>query len=202
MLSFKCAPCKKVIGIVAANDKIYKLGGLAEWFMALVLKTSERKLSQVRILYPPQMNNKRLVLFLARICLGWLYFYAGIVKVLDENWTSAGYLKGAKVMSGAYTLLLGDSVLPVIDFLNKWGLTFLGLSLIVGAGMRISVRLGVLLMVLYYIPVMRVPFVDQHVIYSLVLILLLEFGADKIWGVKGWVENKKWVKKSFLKWLV
>lgn len=29
-------------------------GGLAERFMALVLKTSERKLSQVQILYPPQ----------------------------------------------------------------------------------------------------------------------------------------------------
>jgi hypothetical protein len=28
-------------------------GGLAEWFKALVSKTSERKFAQVRILYPP-----------------------------------------------------------------------------------------------------------------------------------------------------
>lgn len=138
------------------------------------------------------------LLFLTRVLLGWLYFYAGMTKVVDPSWTSAGYLKAAKVFSTVYQLMLSPEVLPVVDFMNKWGLTLLGVSLILGVGMRISVRLGVLLMALYYVPVMKPPFIDQHVIYSLTLVCLLVFGADKVWGVRGWLEKKKWVKKSLV----
>ena len=41
---------REMFGAILPVDKI---GGLAEWFMALVLKTSGRKPSQVRILHPP-----------------------------------------------------------------------------------------------------------------------------------------------------
>src|SRR3989338_4979846 len=33
-------------------------------------------------------------LFLLRIAMGWLMFYAGITKILDPNWSAAEYLTG------------------------------------------------------------------------------------------------------------
>ena len=45
----------------------FMLGGLAEWFMAQVLKTCGRKPSEVRILYPPPVGK----------CLCWLALCEG-----------------------------------------------------------------------------------------------------------------------------
>lgn len=39
---------------------------------------------------------QKISLFLLRISIGWLMFYAGITKVLNPEWSAAGYLKGAK----------------------------------------------------------------------------------------------------------
>ncbi len=143
-------------------------------------------------------TTQKISLFLMRVLLGWMYLYAGVTKVMKADWTAGGYIKGVLL----YQWMLQPEVLSIVNFMNKWGLTLLGISLILGVGMRISVRLGVLLMILYYIPVMKMPYVDQHVVYSLSLVLLLVFGADKVWGMRGWLEEKRWVKKSFLKWLV
>jgi len=40
---------------------------------------------------------QKISLLLLRLSLGWLFFYAGITKILDPSWTSAGYIKGAKL---------------------------------------------------------------------------------------------------------
>lgn len=53
--------------------------------------------------------------------MGWLMFYAGITKVLDPEWTAAGYLRGAKLFVGFYQWFLQSGVLPMVNFLNEWG---------------------------------------------------------------------------------
>ena len=114
---------------------------------------------------------------LLRIALGWLYLYAGLTKVFNPSWTSKAYLEGATTMQGLYTWMTAPGMMQVVDFMNTWGLTLLGLSLILGIGMKISTRLGALLMVLYYIPILKFPMVgshsflvDEHVIYALTLL--------------------------------
>ena len=133
---------------------------------------------------------ERTSLFLLRIVMGWMFFYAGITKVLDSSWTSAGYIKGAKVLPEVYSFFLQPNILPFVDFANKWGLTLLGVSLILGIFIKFSAPLGILLMALYYIPIMNFPhpnahsyIVDEHIIYAGVLFVLMIFRADRAWGV-------------------
>lgn len=130
---------------------------------------------------------------LLRLVLGWYMFYAGITKVLDPNWSAAGYLQGAKTFSGFYAWLASPALLPVINFLNEWGLTLLGASLILGVFVRLSSVLGVLLMLLYYFPILRFPYpdthsfvVDNHIIFAAALLLLGALRAGRVWGLEKW----------------
>lgn len=136
---------------------------------------------------------QKLSILILRLSLGFLMFYAGITKVTDPSWSAAGYLKGAKAVVPFYNFLLSPSVLPVINFLNEWGLTFLGISLIFGVFVRLSSALGIVLMILYYLPILKFPYVgdhsylvDEHIIYSSVLLLLMAFNAGRIFGFDGW----------------
>lgn len=137
------------------------------------------------------MNLQKSILVLLRISLGALFLYAGMTKVLDPNWTAAGYLAGAKSFVGLYHWLAQPGIIPYIDFVNKWGLTLLGVSLILGVWVRLSSVLGALLMALYYLP-QDFPFpnknsfiVDEHVIYALALLFFAAVRAGRTWGLDG-----------------
>ncbi|MEK7680653.1 MAG: DoxX family membrane protein [Patescibacteria group bacterium] len=136
---------------------------------------------------------QKLSLVFMRVTIGWLCFYAGITKVLDPQWSSAGYLKGAKTATWFYQWLIQPDVLPVVNFLNKWGLTLLGISLIFGIFVRLSSTLGAGLMFLYYLPVLTFPYiaphsflVDEHIIYIAVMCVLCCFRAGRVWGLDAW----------------
>ena len=129
------------------------------------------------------------MVLLLRLAMGWMMLYAGITKVLDPGWSAAGYLKSAKTFVGFYQWLAQPDIIPFINFINEWGLTLLGVSLILGIFVRLSSLLGVLLMLLYYIPVLSFPYVghgyivDEHVIYALVLLFFAASRAGRIWGL-------------------
>lgn len=117
-------------------------------------------------------------LFLLRVGLGWLFFYAGITKVFDPAWSAAGYLGGAQHLTSFYHWLLTPAILPIVNVLNAWGLTLLGASLILGLWVRWSTLLGAILMALYYLPLgfphpnLHDYLVDEHIIYILALLVL------------------------------
>ncbi len=136
------------------------------------------------------MNNvQKITLTALRVTMGWLFFWAGITKVLDPNWTSAGYLGGAKAFNTFFEFLSSPNILPIVDFVNQWGLTLLGVSLILGVFVSISAPLGALLMVLYYLPLgfpqpnAHAYVVDEHVIYFVALIVLMVFNSGNTWSV-------------------
>jgi thiosulfate dehydrogenase [quinone] large subunit len=142
-------------------------------------------------------NSSKVTLFLLRIVMGWLMFYAGITKVLDPGWTAAGYLKSAKTFSAFYIWLTDPGIIDWVNFLNKWGLTLLGISLLLGILVRFSSVLGAGLMILYYWPVLDFPkageygfIVDEHIIYALVLILFAVAAAGRFWGLDGCLVRK------------
>ena len=161
---------------------------------------------------------QRVSLFLLRVSAGILFFYAGITKIImysaekgwyDPQFSAAFYLKGAKLFTAFYQSLLGPGMLPTVSFVNKWGLTLLGISLILGIGVRLSSLLGVVLMLLYYFP-LGFPYpnahafiVDEHIIYALVLLMLASFRAGRIMGLEGWCSNLpicRWIPK-YRSWL-
>ena len=61
---------------------------------------------------------KKISLFLLRIGMGILFFWAGYAKLIDPAWSAAGYISGSKIFAGFYSWLLSPSVLPTINFLN------------------------------------------------------------------------------------
>ncbi len=143
-------------------------------------------------------NFQKFSILILRIALGFLMFYAGITKVMDLSWSAAGYIKGAKAFIPFYNFLLSPSVLPIINFINEWGLTLLGISLIFGVFVRLSSTLGIVLMILYYLPILKFPYVgdnsylvDEHIIYSSVLLLFIVFNAGKVFGFDGWLSKSR-----------
>jgi len=136
-------------------------------------------------------SPQKFFLFLLRIVAGWMFFYAGITKVLNPQWSAEGYLKGAKAFTWFFQMLLDPSILPIINFMNKWGLTFLGISLILGLFVRFSSLLGVLLMALYYIalgfpyPNPHSYIVDEHIIYISILLFFAAVKAGRFFGLDG-----------------
>lgn len=127
---------------------------------------------------------------LLRIALGWLFFYAGITKVINPEWTATGYLGGAKTLKGFYGWLASQGVSPIVDFINEWGLTLLGISLILGVFVRLSAPLGALMMILYWLPILdglrpntHAFIVDEHIVYALTLLLLAAARAGRHWGL-------------------
>lgn len=135
-------------------------------------------------------------LFILRISMGWLMFYAGITKVLNPEWSAAGYLRGAKTFAGFYQWVSSPGLLSLTNFLNEWGLTLIGLSLIFGVAVRFSSVLGALLMLLYYFPVLEFPYigqhsfiVDEHIIYALIFIFFAAVKAGRVFGLDGVCAN-------------
>ena len=132
-------------------------------------------------------------LALTRITMGWLMFYAGITKVMDPQWSAAGYAKSAKTFPGLYELFASQGNIEWINFVNKWGLTLLGISLILGIGVRLSSSLGAVLMMFYYFPVLQFPYVgehsyivDEHIIYALLMVYFAIVRAGRFWGLEEW----------------
>lgn len=137
-------------------------------------------------------NAQRLSLLLLRVSLGWMFFYAGITKVLNPSWSAAGYIGAAKNFQGFYAWFLQPEVLPVVNFLNTWGLTLVGVSLLLGLMTRFSSFVGIMLMLLYYF-VLPFPkpnansfIVDFHVIYVAALFVLAATRSGRFLGLDGW----------------
>lgn len=147
-------------------------------------------------------------LLVLRISLGWLMLYAGITKVLDPAWSSEGYLKSAKIFSSFYAWLASPAVLPVINFVNEWALTLLGVSLILGLFVRLSGVLGAVLMLLYYFPGLDFPYVDshsflvdQHIIYISALLVLSALRGGKLLSVDFFLKQNDFFTRMRLWWI-
>lgn len=128
-------------------------------------------------------------------------FYAGITKVLNPNWSAAGYLNNAKFLSGFYAWLASPAILPITNFVNEWGLTLLGTSLILGVGVRLSSKLGAVMMLLYYLPLGIIHpdanslIVDEHIIYGFVMLFFAASRAGRVWGIDSWRSNAAFCAK-------
>lgn len=140
--------------------------------------------------------NQKITLFLLRIGLGWLFFYAGITKIVNPKWSAAGYLNSAKTFPDLFHWFAQPSILPVTNFVNEWGLALLGVSLILGIGVRLSSILGAALMFLYYLAALTFPkigtnsyIVDEHIVYALALLFFSAVSAGRYYGLENWCSN-------------
>ena len=137
------------------------------------------------------MNNfQKISIFLLRISMGWFTFYAGITKVQNAAWSAAGYIQGAKTFPGFYQWFLQPDILPIVNFLNAWGLLLIGVALLTGVFVRAASFFGIALMLLFYFPILDFPYpnphtylVDEHIIYALAFLVLMATRAGSFWGL-------------------
>lgn len=93
-------------------------------------------------------------LLILRLIMGWVFFYAGVTKVLNPEWSAEGFLLNAvpeaNPFTGFWTALATDW-LWLVDPLNAWGLTLVGAALILGVAVRWSAFWGAVMMVFYWL---------------------------------------------------
>lgn len=145
------------------------------------------------------------MLVVLRVAIGWHLLYEGIVKLLNPNWSSVGYLMDSKGwFAGIFQNIAGNpALLNVADFLNIWGLILIGLGLVLGLFTRASTIAGIALLALYYIshPALinvtyAIPsegnyiFVNKNLIEMLTLVVLLLFPTGRIIGIDRFIFRK------------
>jgi thiosulfate dehydrogenase [quinone] large subunit len=149
-----------------------------------------------------------------RLALGWVFLWAFLDKAfgLGHETTSAkawihggsptkGFLGSAAEgpFSGFYHSLAGTAF---ADVLFMAALLAIGAALILGIGMRLAAGAGALLVVMMWsavLPPANNPFMDDHLIYAAVLVLLALLGAGntlglgRLWTATPLVRRNPWL---------
>jgi thiosulfate dehydrogenase [quinone] large subunit len=87
-----------------------------------------------------------------RVIIGWHFLYEGIAKLLKPNWSAAGYLLQSRgVFSDLFHwIATNQNVLETVNKLNMWGITCIGLGLLLGCFTRLAGTAGIVLILLFY----------------------------------------------------
>jgi thiosulfate dehydrogenase (quinone) large subunit len=87
-----------------------------------------------------------------RVLIGWHFLYEGLVKLVNPNWSSLGYLldSGGPLRELFVWMASTPSLLQVVDFMNVWGLILVGLGLMAGLFERAALAGGIVLLAFYY----------------------------------------------------
>ncbi|TAL49481.1 DoxX family membrane protein [Patescibacteria group bacterium] len=132
------------------------------------------------------------VIFVLRLAMGWLFVYAGLSKITDASWTAAGYLKNAQSFKGPFAWFASPGNIGWVNFINEWGLLIIGIALLIGFYVRWASIAGIVLMTLYYFPILKFPYagdhsylVDEHIIYALLFWLFIAANAGRYRGLDG-----------------
>jgi thiosulfate dehydrogenase [quinone] large subunit len=88
-----------------------------------------------------------------RVLIGWHFLYEGVAKLTKPAWSAAGYLLQSRgALSGIFRWMAADpSALAVVNQLNMWGLTCIGLGLVLGCFTRLASASGILVILLFYL---------------------------------------------------
>jgi len=145
-------------------------------------------------------------LVILRVAIGWHFLYEGIIKILNPNWSSIGYLMDSKgLFAGIFHSIAGNpALLNVMDFINVWGLILIGAGLIVGLFTRVASIAGIILLAFYYLshPALigvnyAMPaegsylWVNKNLIELLTLWVIILFPTWKIIGMDRFLFKKK-----------
>jgi thiosulfate dehydrogenase (quinone) large subunit len=154
----------------------------------------------------PYSNLQLFWLVALRVLIGWHFLYEGLVKVINPNWSSAGYLMDSQgLLAGFFqSMATNQTVLSVVDFMNMWGLVAVGLGLILGCFTSIALSGGILLLLFYYLS--HPPFVglkyglpmegsylivNKNLIEMAAMVVLFFFPTSKIVGIDRLILKRK-----------
>jgi thiosulfate dehydrogenase [quinone] large subunit len=163
---------------------------------------------------PRAATAARYLLAGIRLALGWVFLWAFLDKAFglgfatpsQRSWVNGGsptngFLSSAKgPFSGFYHNIAGTGI---ADALFMTALLAVGIALLLGIGMRIAAGAGALLTTMMWtavLPPTTNPFMDDHLIYAAILIVLALLGAGntlglgRIWAATPLVHRAPWLK--------
>jgi thiosulfate dehydrogenase (quinone) large subunit len=146
---------------------------------------------------PRAATAARYLLAGIRIALGWVFLWAFLDKAFglgfatpsERSWFNGGsptngFLGSAKgPFAGFYHNIAGTGI---ADALFMTALLGVGLALLLGIGMRIAAGVGALLTVMMWtavLPPTTNPFMDDHLVYAAILVVLALLGAGNTLGL-------------------
>lgn len=96
---------------------------------------------------------QRYALFILRVLIGWYFLYEGLAKVFTPNWSAYGYLIDSKGIFASFFMRLAENptLLDTVNFINIWGLTTVGLLMILGLFTNIAYVGAMVFLLLYYL---------------------------------------------------
>ena len=102
---------------------------------------------------------------LLRVVVGWHFLYEGIAKLTSASWSAGGYLRQARgPFAGLFRWIASQpNMLGNADLITMWGLTIVGVLLILGLFTRLASVAGIGFILLFYFA--NPPFVGYF--YSL-----------------------------------
>jgi thiosulfate dehydrogenase [quinone] large subunit len=94
-----------------------------------------------------------LAITVLRVAVGWHFLYEGIAKLTAPSWSAAGYLKQAR---GPFadlfkSLAAQPNLLANADLITMWGLTLVGVLLMLGLFTRLASLGGIGFILLFYL---------------------------------------------------
>ncbi|HHT35168.1 MAG: DoxX family protein [Proteiniphilum sp.] len=92
-------------------------------------------------------------LVILRVLIGWYFLYEGLAKVFTPKWTAYGYLMDSQGVFAPFFRMIAEnqSMMAAADFINIWGLTLVGVMLILGLLEKASYIGAALFLILYYL---------------------------------------------------
>lgn len=117
--------------------------------------------------------------------------------VIKGGSATTGFLKfGTKgPLKDFYADLAGNKL---IDALFMSGLGLIGLALVSGVGIRIASLSAIVMFVMMWsalLPPANHPFIDDHIVYILVMIGVFQSVNTPVWGLGSWWQKQPLVKK-------
>ena len=88
-----------------------------------------------------------------RVVIGWHFLYEGIAKLSKPTWSAAGFLLQSRgpFASVFHWMAADPDRLAVVNQMNMWGLTAIGLGLVLGCFTRLASAAGILIILLFYL---------------------------------------------------
>jgi len=97
-----------------------------------------------------------------RVLIGWHFLYEGLAKLTSDGWSAKGFLLQARgPLAELFRWMAADPErLDLVNRLNMWGLTLIGLGLILGCFTRLASASGILVILLFYL--CNPPFIGYY----------------------------------------
>ncbi len=158
----------------------------------------------------------QVLLGVLRILMGWLFLWAFVDKLFGWGFATAPANAWIRGGSPTYGFLANSPKGPLKEIFNamagsgfvEWlfmlGLLGIGVALMLGIGTKIAGYSGALLMLLMWLAVLppkQNPFLDDHIMYLIILLLFTRaagcgtwIGLGKWWRRRGIVRKYSWLE--------